>query len=191
MYAHYVAPVVPIVFVAAVVGIGRLQEVIKRLSAMKLLSGALTVLLLLTVVAGTAYAQARLRKYPTVLVAHSDPDQVAAAGISLATAIPQRASLVVEDHRWLAHAANRKRLYFLFGRSPAADYVIINPPALRPITNVYPDQREAALEKIITGGDYLAFQCSEGFSLYARNEAYARDRPAFACTPITMRWGPD
>lgn len=191
MFAHYVAPVVPIVFIAAVVAIGRIQRLLERVSSMRLLNGACTGLMLLAVIAGTADSQARLRKYPAHVVTRSVPDPVSAAGISLAQAIPQGASLVVEDHRWLAHAANRRLLYFLFERSPAADYVLINPPGFQPITNVYPGDRTAALQKIITSGDYLAFQCSEGFSLYARKGAYARDRPTLACTPLTLRVGPN
>ncbi len=190
LFAHYVAPIVPVIFIALVISIGRLQCFGWSARRDRMLSSIYAVTVLLVLIGGTAYAQVRLRKLPTDVVARIDPDPRAAAGIALVDAIPERASLVVEDHRWLAHAANRRLLYFLFGRSPQADYVVINPSTYPPITNVHQEDRQAAVQRIVMSGDYLQFQCSQGFSLYIRKSAYARDEPALACTLIPSRAEP-
>lgn len=184
LFAHYVAPVVPVLFIAAIISIGRVQQIARHAVRGRIVNGVCTAAVLLSLVAGTAYAQVRLHKIPTQVVVRAVPDPVAAAGIALAAAIPERASLVVEDHRWLAHAANRRLLYFLFDRSPDADYVLINPSTYPPITNVRPEVRAAAVRRIATNSAYIALQCAEGFSLYARKDAYRRDRPALACRLI-------
>ncbi len=183
-YAQYVAPIVPVVFVAMVVGIDRLRGIWQHNGRRCQTASLFVGVLLLSATLGTTYSQIRLHKFPAHVRYSDVPNPTSAAAIDLVQAIPARASVVIEDHRWLAHAANRRVLYFLSDRSPEADYVLINGGSLPPITNVHKEVREAAVQRIITSGNYVAFQCAQGFELYVRKDVIARDKPMLACTLI-------
>lgn len=181
-YAQYVAPVVAVIFVASVVGVGRITRTVIPFSRWKLLRSSVTGVILFSIMGGTAFAQVRLHKLPTEVVYQSAPNAYARVAIGIVDQIPQRASVVVDDHRWLAHAANRESVDFLFDKSPEADYVLIDPASYPPVTNVHKNVRDAAVNRIVTSGDYFTFDCTRGFTLYIRKSAYARDSKTFGCT---------
>ena len=110
--------------------------------------------------------------YPTT----RDP-QVAAA-LRIIDALPPDASVVSEDHRWLAHLANRSHLSVL---SPQADYILTNGSAMKPLTNYTEKDRAVALEQIRASGDYERFECEGGFVVYAKKSPVESDRAKLVC----------
>lgn len=181
-YAQYVAPVLAVIFVALVVGVERLTRAATSMGRWRLMQSSMMGLALFSIMGATAFAQVRLHKLPTEVVYQSAPNAYATVAIGIVDQIPQQASVVVDDHRWLAHAANRVSVDFLFDRSPQADYVLIDPASYPPVTNVHENVRDAAVNRIVASGNYLTFDCSQGFTLYIRRGAYARDGNSFGCT---------
>jgi len=181
IYAQYVAPIVPVVFIAAVIGLNRAQRLIARLDLARSARLAITSALLLALFAGTLFAQLQLHKFPTHLIYPTTPDPQVAAALSIIDALPPTASIVSEDHRWLAHLANRRHLYVLSAHSPQADYILTNGIAMKPITNYTEQDRTAAIERIRASGDYERFECEGGFVLYATKGAIEGDEPHFSC----------
>lgn len=182
IFAQYVAPIVPIVFIAAIVGVERARGAGRRLGFNRMALGMTTGLLLLTICGGTLFAQLQLHRFPTHLVSPDNPSPQAADAIALVGSIPRQASLVIEDHRWLAHAANRQFLYVLSSDSPEADYVLSDGSALQPITNFPKPDRVAAMQRLTASQNYLTFQCTGGFVLDVRKTAFARDHPQLPCS---------
>jgi hypothetical protein len=180
MFERYAAPVLPFVFLAAVIGVERITRLAAHLGLRRDMLPAVTAILVLVLAAGTVFAQHELRKYPDRLLFPTDPDRHATTAIALTGAIPERASVVIEDHRWLAHAAHRRHLYFLSHDSPDADYLLID-RAVAPITNVPEDVRADAIERLANSPEYVTLQCEDGFWLYAREDALNRDRPDVPC----------
>jgi uncharacterized membrane protein len=181
IYAQYVAPIVPLVFLAAVIGFARVRRFSTRLDLARSARLTTTVALLLALIAGTLFAQLQLHKFPAHLIYPTTPDPQVAAALTLVDSLPPSASVVSEDHRWLAHLANRPYLYVLSAHSPQADYILTNGTAMKPVTNYLQADRTAAIERIKASGQYLTFDCDGGFVLYAKKGAYVRDRPHFAC----------
>ena len=181
IYAQYVAPIVPVVFIAAVIGLHRAQRLITRLDLARTVRLATTSVLLLALIAGTLFAQFQLHKFPTHLIYPTAPDPQVVAALRIIDALPADASVVSEDHRWLAHLANRPHLYVLSAHSPAADYILTNRSAMKPITNYTAKDRAAAIERIRAGGEYVRLECEGGFVLYAKKRVVERDRPHFSC----------
>lgn len=189
IFERYVAPVLPPVFVATVVATDRLRRVAMgsgRTGAQRRMGGMVATILLLLLCGATLYAQGVLGKYPDRLPYAATPDPHAATAIAFARAIPEVASVTIEDHRWLAHAAHRRRLYFLSGASPDTDYLLVD-RKVAPITNVPPEARERAIRRVAGSPEYVALRCEDGITLYARRDAYERDGPLFA----PYRWQHD
>lgn len=176
IFERYVAPVLPFVYIAAVVGLERMARIVPR-------PGQRAVVVITAVVlfigGGTGYAQYRLQKFPHQLLTSMTPDPHVALGHAILQEIPSARSVVIEDHRFLAHAANRRHLYFLSSTSPFPDYLFIDKSAA-PITNVAPAERQAAIARISADPDYVTLACQGDFVLYARAVAYQHDHDRFA-----------
>lgn len=160
IFERYAAPIVPAVFAAAIVGVGRLMGRVppsRRASALWLCAAGIAL--------GTAFAQLQLRTLP--LRAPGPPDARLAASIALAGSIPASASVAVEDHRLLAHAAHRRRLYYLAPWSPAVDYVLFDQKG-EPITNVPPAERRELQARLLADPAYQAVDCAGGTYLLGR-----------------------
>jgi uncharacterized membrane protein len=185
IFAQYVAPIVPIVFIAAVIGFNRAQRLITRLDVARSAQLATTSALLLALIAGTLFAQIQLHKFPAHLVYPTTPDPQFAAALAIIDSLPPTASVVSEDHRWLAHLANRPHLYVLSAHSPAADYILTNGTALKPITNYTEKDRTAAIERIRESGEYVRFECDGGFVLYEKKGVVVRDGTWLGCRRVT------
>ncbi len=184
IFERYAAPIVPFVFLAAVVGIDRVRRRAGGAGPARGRRGAdngaiVTAVLILVLGGTTLLAQDALGKYPARLLTPATPDPHAATAIAFARAIPERASVVIEDHRWLAHAAHRRGLYFLSGDSPAADYLLLD-RKVAPVTNVRAGARERAIRHLLIDQAYVHLRCEDGVSLYARPDAHRRDGPLFA-----------
>ena len=135
----------------------------------------------------TFWSQDRLGKFPVRLLYPGAPDPHAAVAIAFAGAIPERASVVIEDHRWLAHAAHRRHLYFLSGASPDADYLLLD-RKIAPVTNAPAEARGRAAARIVGSPNYRHLRCEDGVSLYARRAVEERDGPLFpAYRPARLR----
>jgi uncharacterized membrane protein len=182
IYAQYVAPIVPIVFIAAVIGFARTQRLITRLDLARTARLATTGTLLLALITGTLFAQLQLHKFPAHLIYPTTPDPQVAAALSIIDALPPDASVVSEDHRWLAHLANRPHLYVLSADSPTADYILTDGTAMKPITNYTEKDRAAAIERVEKSGEYVRLECDGGFVVYAKKGAVERENPRLKCT---------
>ena len=97
-------------------------------------------------------AQATLHKYPNRLFYPAQPDAHTAVVLRIAQTIPEQASVVVEDHRWLAHLAHRSQLYYLFAGAPEAEYYLID-RKVPPVTNVSKPERDAIVDRIAGSED--------------------------------------
>jgi len=182
IFERYIAPALPFVFLAAVVGVEQLSRVIRHVidrlqpEASKRwqqqLQIGVAVLVLVPLVLGTVYTQRQLQKYPDRLIHSGQPSAHAAIAIGMAEAIPRDASAVIEDHRLLDRAAHRRHLYYLAPRAPFADYVLID-RRVGPITHVPAEDRAVYLEQVVDSGDYLPLRCEDGLALYVRESAYS------------------
>jgi uncharacterized membrane protein len=185
IFAQYVAPIVPVVFIAAVIGFNRAQHLSTRLDVARTARIATTSALLLALIAGTLFAQIQLHKFPAHLIYPTTPDPQVAAALRIIDSLPPAASVVSEDHRWLAHLANRPHLYVLSAHSPAADYILTNGTALKPITNYTQADRKAAIERIRASGAYAEYECEGGFVLYAKKAVVVRDGTWLGCRRVS------
>jgi uncharacterized membrane protein len=173
IFERYIAPVVPFVYLSAVIGIERVQRLALHRGRWAHL---VPVTLTLVAALGTLHTQQQLGKYPRELLDRQSPSPHAAIAIAWARAIPSDAVAVVEDHRLLAHAAHRKHLYYLSGTSPLPDYLIVDRKT-PPITNVPHEERAAAIQRIHDDPAYFALRCEDGITLYAHRDAVTRHGP--------------
>ena len=193
IFERYVAPILPFVYIATVIGIARLRDAGRAIAWLRertghrddtqrpaLLPRAVMTLALVALVASSAvYAQVHLRKYPDRLRYTDEPSPHAATAMAIAADIPEHATVAIEDHRLLVRAAHRRHLYYLSGSSPATDYLVVD-RAVGPITNASPEERATALDRVIEGGEYLLIRCEDGIALYGSRAAYQRDAAWFA-----------
>jgi uncharacterized membrane protein len=188
IFERYVAPVLPFVFLAAVVGMARTRWLAEwfatragygALHPATRRAGYLALALCsLVLVAGTAYAQRELEKYPDRLWYDEGPGRNATSAISLAEAVPPHASVTIEDHRYLVRAAQRRDLYYLSGPESLTEYVLVN-RRISPVTNQPHLARESAKAMVIESGDYLPLRCENGVVLYVEASVYQRDGDPF------------
>jgi hypothetical protein len=167
VFERYTAPILPVVFLAVVMGAFRLSSRVAVLSGR---SHWLMALLLLC----TLGSQAVLRKFPTEF--RFDPDPHAAAELAVAALVPADASVAVADHRLLAHLANRRGLYVLSPEAPSADYILFN-RGRAPITQIAPSALRLAEERFVRDPAYRGTVCEQGVILLAREDALRRDEP--------------
>lgn len=187
IFERYVAPALPFIFIAAVFGIERLagwgERLIRRAGDFMprgwLQHGCL-VLAVVPLLAGTFYSQQQLGKHPDNLFARGEPSPHAALAMNLAGGIPSGASVVIEDHRLLDRASQRRDLFYLSARSPFADYVLID-HRVAPITHIPEEDRSAFTESIIRSGEYQPLICQDGIALYGQNDRTVQmDVPSYA-----------
>ena len=178
IFERYAAPIIPFVFVAAVVATGRIRHLLQGARVPRVVMGSILIIVAFGMVGATLHAQLSLHKYPTQLLYPTDPEPHSAMAIKFTQVIPERASVVVEDHRWIARLAHRRYLYFLSGHSPDAEYLLLD-RKVPPITNVPQQERETAIRRITGSNDYLRLRCEDGLSLYARRDAHERDGDLF------------
>ncbi len=187
IFERYVAPVMPFVYLAAVVGVQRLHRILNRLASSHIvrrrtdqlgvtgyIRSATMLLIMLVIFSGAVYSQRELQKYPTQIIADGTPHPHGEIAIRYASELPEDAIVVIEDHRWLAHASNRHDLYFLSASSPSPDYLIID-TVMAPTTNVPQEERQQALSALFQEGDLIALRCEDGVTLFANADAIARD----------------
>lgn len=186
IFERYAAPIIPFVFVAAVVAIGRIEYLLYSIQLRRVLTGSILATVAFGMVGATLHAQLSLHKYPNQLFSPMEPETHSATAIKFTEVIPETASVVVEDHRWIARLAHRRYLYFLSDRSPDAEYLLLD-RKVPPVTNVPKEEREAYIRRITGSKDYLGLRCEDGLTLYARRDAYERDGDLF--TPY--RWEHD
>ncbi|MBI2865710.1 MAG: DUF2079 domain-containing protein [Chloroflexi bacterium] len=179
IFERYVAPVIPPVFVAACIGLSRISRIFDALRTQTRLRTAVSTVLLLGMAGATVYAQSILHKFPASLLSPAEPDPHFATAIGFTQVIPEVASVVVEDHRWLARLAHRKGLYFLSATSPDADYLLVD-RRRAPVTNVPAVDREQAIRRIAGSESYASLRCEDGLMLYGNRSAIERDGALFA-----------
>ena len=187
IFERYVAPSLPFVFLASVVGVGFVRR-FAEWSAARWISGEARIirragigalaLCSVLIIAGTVYTQSQLGKHPEGLWYSDRPSPNAAAAMEMAGAVPAHASVTIEDHRLLARASQRRELYYLAGPDSLREYVLVN-HRVSPVTHQPEDLRREAIAEVIDSGDYLPARCAEGAALYVQADAYARDDDLF------------
>lgn len=171
IFERYVAPALPFIFIAAVFGVERLAGWGERLArrTRNLMQCGVLALAVVPLVAGTFYSQQQLGKHPDSLLSRGEPSPHAALAMGLASAIPSGASVVIEDHRLLDRASQRRDLFYLSARSPFADYVLVD-RRVAPITHIPGEDRATFTESIIRSGEYQPLFCQDGLALYGHND---------------------
>lgn len=183
VFERYIAPALPFIFIAAIVGVARLAGWGERLFRRTGRFGAdgrwqhaCVALAVLPLLAGTLYSQQQLDKRPESLLVRGEPSPHAALAMQLAGAIPSGASVVIEDHRLLDRASQRRDLFYLSGRSPYADYVLVD-RRVAPITHIPAEDRSRFIETVVRSGDYQPVYCRDGLALYGQNQRSAQVDP--------------
>jgi uncharacterized membrane protein len=173
IFERYAAPIVPVVFFAAIIGAYRLVFWWKYLVASRHLAARPPLLAIAVgVLASTVTSQIVLRKLPTEI--QFSPDAHGATALGIAASLPQWSSVVSEDHRLLPHLANRRYLYVLSPTSPLADYVIFDRKR-PPISNLPPAVLRSAEQRYLGNPEYLTLRCEDGVYLLGREDAARRD----------------
>lgn len=196
IFERYVAPALPFIFIAAVFGVERLagwgERLLGKVGHRKphvWLQYGCVALAVVPLLAGTFYSQQQLGKHPESLIARGEPSPHAALAMRLVGAIPSGAALVIEDHRLLDRASQRRDLFYLSANAPAADYVLID-RRVAPITHIPDEERAMFTESVVRSGDYQPLFCQDGLAFYGHaGRNIETNVPAYTwehATPITF-----
>ena len=165
IFERYAAPILPAVFLAAIVGAERLVRLSRRAPRVEPL------LIALCLVVAVGASEAKLRKWSLEFRFAPEPHVVVA--LRTAALVPAEASVAVSDHRLLPHLAMRRLLYPITPEGPLADFAILDRKGAA-VTHVPSDQLRRAEDRYLGNADYDVLRCEDGVILVARTTVASR-----------------